>query len=153
MFQPLVRKKVDTLIDANKAGVKVQINQQGKMQVYVASSVLPGRGSIMTLENAARQNDEQRRKSVAKVAALLAIRQNQLWGDKHDPAEVIRKADDCLSRVLKDGRPVAAVGLFTTFAPLGQDAPGKKTKDIASRASEDDPFTKDFLRGKDWELQ
>lgn len=147
----LVPRKIESLISQDDAGVKVMINQQGKLQVYVASAVLPGRGSIYTLENAAAQSEDQRRRSVAKVAAALAMRQNDLWGDRHDPAEVIRKADNCLATVLKTGRPIAALGVFTTFAPLGANAPGKKTSEIASRASEDDPFTRDFLRGKSWE--
>ena len=147
----LLGKNFKPALKFDDAGVRVMINTAGKLQVYLASVVLPGRGSVYTLENAASQTSEARRKSVARVAAALAMRQNDLWGDRHNPEEVIRKADSCLDKVMRTGNPVAALGVFSTFRGREKGDIAKKTSEIASRASEDDPFTRDFLKGKNWE--
>ena len=146
-----MNRKPSSLIAQNDAGVLCRINSAGKLQVKVTSAVLAGRGTVYTLHQAGKLSEIQRRQAVMKVAALMSVRQNELYGDNHDPEEVMRKADDALARLMKDARPVAAVGLFTTFQPLGTDAPGKKTSEIVSRMSEDDPLTRDLLKGKDWD--
>jgi hypothetical protein len=142
-------------IRTDDAGVMVRIAQRrphtGKMQVKVQSAVMTGRATVYTLHDAARLSEQKRRQAVMKVAAMIAVRQNELWGDNHDPEIVMRKADDAHVKLMRNNRPVAAIGLFTSFEPLSEKGPHKKTSEIASRASEDDPLTKDWLKGKRWD--
>lgn len=142
-----------TVLSNADAGVMVKLGSKpphvGKLQVQVASAVAPGRATIVTIENAAKMNENERRFAVGRAAAGAAMRLNVLYGDDLDASETIRKADEALYKLMKTARPVAAVGLFTTFEPLKTDGPAKKTSEVARRASEDDPLTKAVLRGKD----
>lgn len=142
-----------TRVTSDNAGVMVRIATRiphtGKLQVKIGSAVKPGRATVVTIEDAAKMNEDERRKAVGRAAAGAALRMNELFGDDFDPSEIIRKADDALHKLMATARPVAAIGLFTTYEPVALDGEGKKTSEVAKRASEDDPLTKAHLSGKD----
>jgi hypothetical protein len=84
-------------------------------------------------------------------AAKLAERQNLLWKDDHDLSEVAHKAAEAWNAIMKDNKLLHGFG---TLTPYSAHSPGndEKPADRVSRASQDDPLTRDIGKGrtKEW---
>lgn len=119
----------------------------------VDSNVLKGRGSVQRF-SLKKLGDERAIKRVLMISsAMLAQRQNELWKDNHDIKEVQLKAIEAWNAVLMDNKLMHGFG---TMTPYSAYSPGNEDKpaDRVSRASADDPLTRDLLKGKgkDWGL-
>lgn len=118
----------------------------------IDSNVLKGRGTVLRL--ALKGKSEKEIKTALMFgAASIAARQNELWKDQHDIKEVQLKAAEAWYAVLKDNKLIHGIG---TLTPYSAYSPGNEDKpaDRVSRASADDPLTRDMLKGKnkDWGL-
>lgn len=116
----------------------------------IDSNVLKGRGTILRLSLRGK-SEKEIKKALMFGAASIAQRQNELWRDDHDIKEVQLKAAEAWYAVLKDNKLIHGIG---TLTPYSGYSPGNEAKpaDRVSRASADDPLTRDLLKGKnkDW---
>lgn len=119
----------------------------------VDSNVLKGRGSVQRFSLKKLGGEAAIKRVLMISSAMLAQRQNELWKDNHDIKEVQLKAIESWNAILKDNKLIHGFG---TLTPYSAYSPGNEDKpaDRVSRASADDPLTRDLLRGKgsDWGL-
>jgi hypothetical protein len=118
----------------------------------VDSNALKGRGTVLRLK-LERKSEKEIKTALMFGAASLAMRQNELWKDNHDIKEVQLKAAEAWYAICKDNKLVHGLG---TLVPYAAYSPGNEDKpaDRVSRASADDPLTRDIIKGKnkDWGL-
>lgn len=113
----------------------------------VDSNKFKGRGTVLRARLREWGGEDDIRIRLMFGAAKLAERQNVLWKDNHDLSEVARKAAEAWRAVLKDNKLSHEIG---TLIPYAAHSPTRDEKlaDRVSRASEDDPLTKDLSKGK-----
>jgi len=134
--------------------VAIAISQdRTSLVLKVDSNALKGRGSIQRFNLKSLGSETAIKRVLMISSAMLAQRQNELWKDNHDIKEVQLKTAEAWYAVLKDNKLMHGFG---TLTPYSAYSPGNEDKpaDRVSRASADDPLTRDLLKGKskDWGL-
>lgn len=117
----------------------------------VDSNVFKGRGTTLKLNLKKFANERAIKDTLMFAAANLAERQNLLWRDEHDVKEVALKTADAWDRLMKDNLLLSELGTLVPFSPHSPTRDAAQAARV-SRASLDDPLTRDLLKGKgkDW---
>lgn len=131
-------------INPDKTGVILKVD----------SNVFKGRGTTLKLSLKKFGGEREIKNTLMFAAANLAERQNLLWKDEHDIREVALKAAEAWDMLSKDNLLLAEIGTLIPFAPHSPDNDPALAARV-SRASTDDPLTRDLLKGKgkDWGVE
>lgn len=135
--------------------VAIAINQDRTLVILkVDSNHLKGRGTTIKIKLKQLGDERSIKTHLMFAAAQLAERQNILWKDDHDIREVAMKAAEAWDMLMKDHKLLAEIGTLIPFSPHSPTRDPAQAARV-SRASEDDPLTRDLLKGKGakWGLQ
>lgn len=135
--------------------VAIAINNDRTLVILkVDSNSLKGRGTTIKVRLKDLGDERSIKNHLMFAAAQLAERQNILWKDEHDIREVAMKTAEAWNMMMKDHLLLAEIGTLVPFSPHSPDNDPAQAARV-SRASEDDPLTRDILKGKGskWGLQ
>lgn len=131
-------------INRDKTGVILKVD----------SNVFKGRGTTLKLNLKKFRSERDIKNTLMFAAANLAERQNLLWKDEHNIREVALKTAEAWDMVMKDNLLLAELGTMVPFSPHSPVRDDPQAARV-SRASTDDPLTRDLIKGKgkDWGVE
>lgn len=152
LHQAITKRLIGLRPKSRDTHVAIAINPDRTLLILkVDSNVFKGRGTTLKLKLKNFRSEDDVKVTLMFGAANLAERQNLLWKDEHDIKDVALKTAEAFKMVMKDNLLLAELGTLIPFSPHSPNNDSAQAARV-SRASTDDPLTRDLLKGKgkDW---